>query len=136
MFHIALGIQIHHVTQICIFLTTCLQQQQAQRHSQAHFNAKEALCQVSEKCILFHTRTHIFPWKLEISRAVAQYSTTEAVSSKEDLGFQDQTTEIKTPQQRYFTIKTPYIQCDKIQFYKCLQFRQVIYLYMYTLFYK
>ena len=73
----------------------------------------EALCQVSEKCILFHTRTHIFPWKLEISGAVAQYSTTEVVSSKEDLGFQDQTTEIKTPQQQYFTIKTLYMQCDR-----------------------
>lgn len=101
------------------------------------FIVKEALCQVSEKCSLFHTRMHIFPWKLEISRAVRLYSTTKVVSYREDLAFQNQTTETRLLQQQYFTIKTPYIQCNRnsnsllaFQFYKCLLFSNVCLLHL------
>lgn len=79
----ALGTQMDHVTQIFILLTTVLQQQTAHTGIHRHFFiVKEALCQVSEKCILSHMYVHRSPEKkLEISRAVTQYSTRTMVSS-------------------------------------------------------
>lgn len=124
---------MHHITQILIFLTTVLQQQPAHTGIHRHFFiVKEALFQVSEKCFLFQTRRHTFPWKPEISRAGTQHSTTKVVSYMEDLGFQDQITETKPLHQQYFTIRTPHVQRGRnsksllaFQFYKCLLFSNV-----------
>jgi len=77
---------MHPITQILLFITTVLWQQPVHASIHRHlFIVKEALCQVSEKCVLFHTCMHTFPWKLEISRAVTQHSTTKVVSYREDL---------------------------------------------------
>lgn len=69
-----------------------------------------------------------FPWKPEISRAVTQYSTTEILSSREDLGFQDQA----------FTAVIFHYKDLLLAFqsYKSLLFRQVIYAILQVIFVK
>lgn len=109
-----------YVIQICIFLTTFLLQQSAYRHSHEHFQR-----QVSEKCILY---MQAFPWKLEISRAVTQYSTTEMLSSREGLGFQEQASTVVI-----FHYKDLLLV---FQFDKSLLFRQVIYTILQIIFVK